>query len=312
MYVVDAVSYYLNRIFAPRLRGYGVSESFLLYTIGVIHTQMTSLLRHWDDRVFKNTVLLLGMEEGSFYEPPAKIDIRCFVVVTIRNSPIETIQSDAYADAGLSKLLPSKEVKEITSEAICYFSKQDFAAMCSRAKLSKGQDLYRELANEYPVAWAALQHLAATNSRTVDYPKVSAEPYFLEGMDKETGVTVVPGEMKIGIYDGYTPEIEPPLMEFLKMLSDDPNGVLLVDSLKSVTRNIAKLLSVLEFVLTRDLAFASTNYYMENGHIERRMKPLRAGHGTSDIRRNLSNTSGLGYKHKAALSRYTTQAKSTE
>lgn len=312
MYVVDAVSYYLNRILAPRLRGCGVSECFLLYTVGVIHTQMTSLLRHWDDRTFRNTVLLLGMEEGSFYEPPAKIDIRCFVVVTIRNSPIETLQSDACGEAGLSKLLPSKEVKEITSEAIRYFSKQDFAAMCSRAKLSERQDLYQELAHEHPAAWTALQHLATTNSRTVDYPKVSAEPYFLEGIDKETGVTAVPGEMKIGIYDGYTPQIEPPLMALLKMLAEDPNGVLLVDSFKSVTRNAAKLLSILEFILTRDLVFASTNCYMENGHIERRMKPLRAGHETSDILRNVSDTSGLGYKHKAALSRYAAQAKSAE
>lgn len=135
---------------------------------------------------------------------------------------------------------------------------------------------------------------------------------FPEGIDKETDVTAVPGEMKIGIYDGYTPQIELPLMALLKMLSDDPNGVLLVDSFKSVTRNAAKLLSILEFILTRDLVFASTNCYMENGHIERRMKPLRAGHETSDILRNVSDTSGLGYKHKAALSRYAAQAKSAE
>ena len=310
---MDAVSHYLNSILAPRLRGYGVSEHFLLRTIGIIHTQMTSLLRHWDDRVFKNTVLLLGLEEGSFYEPRAKIDIRCFVVVAIRNSPIETIQSDAYGEAGLSKSLPSKDVKEITSEAIRYFSKQDFAEMCRQAKLSARQDLYQELANEYPVAWAALKHLAATNSKTVDYPKVSvSEPYFLEGVDKESEIIATSGEMKIGIYDGYTPKIEPPLMAFLKMLSADSDGALIVDSLKSVTRNITKLLSILEFLLTRDLIFASTNYYMENGHVERRMKPLRAGHSTNDMLRNVSNTSGLGYKHKAALSQYAKQAKSTE
>ena len=285
---MDAVSHYLNSILAPRLRGYGVSEHFLLRTIGIIYTQMTSLLRHWDDRVFKNTVLLLGLEEGSFYEPRAKIDIRCFVVVAIRNSPIETIQSDAYGEAGLSKSLPSKDVKEITSEAIRYFSKQDFAEMCRQAKLSARQDLYQELANEYPVAWAALKHLA------------------------ETEITAMSGEMKTGIYDGYSPEIEPPLMAFLKMLSADSNGALIVDSLKSVTRNITKLLSILEFLLTRDLIFASTNYYMENGHVERRMKPLRAGHSTNDMLRNVSNTSGLGYKHKAALSQYAKQAKSTE
>ena len=65
---MDAVGYYLHQILAPRLRNYGVSERFLLETIGVVHTQMTSLLRNWDDRMFRNTVLLLGLEEGSFYD----------------------------------------------------------------------------------------------------------------------------------------------------------------------------------------------------------------------------------------------------
>lgn len=308
---MDAVSCYLNEFLTPRLRSYGVSERFLLYTISTIHTQMTSLLRHWDDRVFRNAVLLLGLEEGSFYEPPAKIDVRCFVVVTIRNSPIETTQSDAYGEAGLDRALENKEVKEITSEAIRYFSKQDFSELCRQAKLSTKQDLYQELAAQHPAAWAALRCLAATNSKSADYAKVPVSgPYRLAGMDEDLEITAKSGQMKIGVYDGYTPEIEPPLMELLRMLAADPNGVLIVDSLKSMTRNFAKLICVLEFLLSRDLAFASTNYYMENGHVERRIKPLRAGHSAREMKQNLSNVTGLGYKHKTALSQYMKQAKS--
>lgn len=310
---MDAVSRYLNDFLTPRLRSYGVSEQFLLHTTSTIHTQMTSLLRHWDDRVFRDTVLLLGLEEGSFYEPPAKIDVRCFVVVTIRNSPIETTQSDAYGETGLNKSLESKDVKEITSEAIRYFSKQDFTEMCRQAKLSTKRDLYQELATQHPVAWAALRCLAATNSKTADYSKVPvSEPYHLAGLDEDSEITAKSGELKIGVYDGYTPEIEPPLMAFLRMLAADPNGALIVDSLKSVTRNFAKLIGILEFLLSRDLAFVSTNYYMENGHVERRVKPLRAGHSTREMKQNLSNTTGLGYKHKAALSQYMKQAQSDE
>lgn len=310
---MDAGSRYLNDYLAPRLRSYGVSEQFLLYTISTIHNQMTSLLRHWDDRVFRNTVLLLGLEEGRFYEPPAKIDVRCFVVVVIRNSPIETTQSGAYGETGLNKPLESNDVKEITSEAIRYFGKQDFAEMCRQAKLSTKRDLYQELAVQHPVAWAALQCLAATNSKAADYTKVPvSEPYHLAGLDKGPEITAKSGKLKVGVYDGYTPEIEPPLMDFLRMLSSDSNGALIVDSLKSVTRNITKLFSILEFLFTRNLIFVSTNYYMENGHVERRMKPLRAGHSANDMLCNLSSTSGLGYKHKAALSQYARQAKSTE
>ena len=127
---MDALSVYFNDILGPRLRKYGVTELFLLQTITVIQTQAASLLRHWDDRAFRDTVLLLGLEEGSFYEPVSKIDIRCFVVVAIRYSPIETLQSSAYAEAGLSSCLPGSAVKEITSEAIRYFSKQDFSELC--------------------------------------------------------------------------------------------------------------------------------------------------------------------------------------
>ena len=58
---------------------------------------------------------------------------------------------------------------------------------------------------------------------------------------------------------------------------------------------------ILEFLLTHDLKFASTNFYIENGHVERRIKPLRAGHTSKEIQKNLSQTAGLGYRHAAAL-----------
>ena len=310
MTVVDAVSHYLNQILAPRLRSYGVSERFLLYTIDTINTQMTSLLRHWDDRVFRNTVLLLGLEEGSYYEPPCKTEVRCFVVVTVRNSPIEAVQSDAYVETGLTKCLTGMHVKDITSEAIHYFSTQDFAAMCRQAKSSTKTDLYLQLKQQHPVAWTALEKLAATSAKTVDYPKVAVENAFALGdLDGDAEVNVEPGKLKVGIYDGYTPEIEPPLKAYLKMLSEGQNGMLVVDSLKSLTRNITKLLDILEFLLTRGLIFASTNFYLENGHVERRMKPLRAGHSTIEMQKNTSNLAGLGYRHKAALSRFAKSSK---
>ena len=64
-------------------------------------------------------------------------------------------------------------------------------------------------------------------------------------------------------------------------------------------------MGILEFLLTRNLLFVSTNYYLENGHVERRMKLLRAGHSTSDVKRNIANTASLAYRHKLILNRYT-------
>ena len=79
------------------------------------------------------------------------------------------------------------------------------------------------------------------------------------------------------------------------------DAMLMLESLKSATRNFEKLLDILEFLLTHDLKFASTNFYIENGHVERRIKPLRAGHTSKETQKNLSQTAGLGYRHAAAL-----------
>ena len=91
------------------------------------------------------------------------------------------------------------------------------------------------------------------------------------------------------------------LLEVLRSLSPSSRSIFVVESLKSATRNFEKLIDILEFLLTHDLKFASTNFYIENGHVERRIKPLRAGHTSKEIQKNLSQTAGLGYRHAAAL-----------
>ena len=93
----------------------------------------------------------------------------------------------------------------------------------------------------------------------------------------------------------------PQLLGVLRSLSPSSRSTFAVESLKSATRNFEKLLDILEFLLTHDLKFASTNFYIENGHVERRIKPLRAGHTSKEIQKNLSQTAGLGYRHAAAL-----------
>lgn len=99
----------------------------------------------------------------------------------------------------------------------------------------------------------------------------------------------------------YSAMWDPQLLEVLRSLSPSSRSIFVVESLKSATRNFEKLLDILEFLLTHDLKFASTNFYIENGHVERRIKPLRAGHTSKEIQKNLSQTAGLGYRHAAAL-----------
>ena len=302
---VDAVTFYLNNILTPRLRKYGVSEEFLFYTVNVVKVQAFSLLRHWDEREFRNTVLLLGIEEGSFYEPVSKLDVRCFVVVAIRNSPIETIQSNAYKAAGLMSPISSLDVKELTSEAVRYFSAQDFATLCEQAKASSLQDLSGDVMRRYPISWAALSKVANCTGKMAEYKRVESEDLFgedgfsfsVEKEDVEKIYTVC--------FDGYDLRVDQELAKILQTLAEESDGAFIVESFKTLTRNVEKLFRVMEFLLSRDKRFVTANIYLRNGHVERRAKPLRAGHTTKEMENNLLQTAGLGYEHKLALNGFT-------
>lgn len=306
--MVADVTQYLQDVLAPTLDHFHVPAAYMRQIIDTVELQMTSFLRHWDDLAFRRTLLLLGSEEGLFYEPAGKADVKCFVVVTLRNSKIETIQSDNYASAGMQARLSSQDVKAITSGAIRFFNPLNFSSMCLQAKNGSGCDYYQEIVERHPVAWAALRALGTTSAKIIDYPKVQYKnPFSIEACNEIQ--TDCADEFKQGrliqetVFDGYSAMWDPKLLAVLRTLSTSSINVFAVDSLKSATRNFEKLMDILEFLLTHDLIFASTNFYIENGHVERRIKPLRAGHTSKEIQKNLSQTAGLGYRHASALNR---------
>ena len=304
--MVEKVTQYLQDGLVPTLDHFRVPAAYTRQIIDTVELQMISFLRHWDDLAFRRTLLLLGSEEGPFYEPAGKVDVKCFVVVTLRNSPIETIQSDNYASAGMQSSLSSQNVKTITSGAIRFFNPLDFSSMCLQAKKCSGCDYYQEIVERHPVAWAALRALGTTSAKIIDYPKVQYNnPFSIEACNE----IQINGEdesqkerlTKKVIFDGYSAMWDPQLLELLRKLSSSSGKIFVVECLKSATRNFEKLMDILEFLLTHDLKFVSTNFYMENGHVERRVKPLRAGHTSKETEKNLSQTAGLGYRHAAAL-----------
>lgn len=304
--MVEKVTQYLQDVLVPTLDHFRVPAAYTRQIIDTVELQMISFLRHWDDLAFRRTLLLLGSEEGPFYEPAGKVDVKCFVVLTLRNSPIETIQSDNYASAGMQSSLSSQNVKTITSGAIRFFNPLDFSSMCLQAKKCSGCDYYQEIVERHPVAWAALRALGTTSAKIIDYPKVQYNnPFSIEACNE----IQINGEdesqkerlTKKVIFDGYSAMWDPQLLELLQKLSSSSGNIFVVESLKSATRNFEKLMDILEFLLTHDLKFVSTNFYMENRHVERRVKPLRAGHTSKETEKNLSQTAGLGYRHAAAL-----------
>lgn len=132
--MVAKVTHYLQEVLAPTLDHFRVPATYASQIIDTVELQMILFLRHWDDLAFRRTLLLLGSEEGPFYEPAGKADVKCFIVVTLRNSPIKTIQSDNYACAGMQNSLSSQDVKEITSGAIRFFNPLDFPPCAYRRR----------------------------------------------------------------------------------------------------------------------------------------------------------------------------------
>lgn len=229
--MVAKVTQYLQEVLAPTLDHFRVPATYASQIIDMVELQMISFLRHWDDLAFRRTLLLLGSEEGPFYEPAGKADVKCFIVVTLRNSPIETIQSDNYACAGMQDSLSSQDVKEITSGAIRFFNPLDFSSMCLQAKNCSGYDYYQEIVERHPAAWAALRALGTTSAKIIDYPKVQYDtPFSIEACDEIQ--TDCAGELQQKrlipkvVFDGY------------KMHPTEKNKIIIDEEVAPIVRRI--------------------------------------------------------------------------
>lgn len=77
-----------------------------------IEMRMNSLLQVWNDKEMRRWILLFAKEEANFYLPNANIDIKSFVVTTIRNSLIESVSSDNYKFAGFHHQLEEDKIKK--------------------------------------------------------------------------------------------------------------------------------------------------------------------------------------------------------
>lgn len=118
-----------------------------------IEMRMKSLLQVWNDKEMRRGILLFAKEEAQFYQPEASIDIKSFVITTIRNSLIESVSSSGYKSAGFKNQLDEKQIKPITSYAIRFFKKFNFEEACNNLKMPNNDNYYLVLINKYPLAW---------------------------------------------------------------------------------------------------------------------------------------------------------------
>ena len=298
----DITEQYLNDKLKPQLTAICVPDVFIGRIAATVREQMLSCIYHWNDESFRKTLLLIGEEEGSFYQPKAGKDVRNFVVVTLRNSALESIHADSYRPITQGKRLTADDIRAITSAAIEYFKEVDFPAMAEQIGLPEN-DKYGELAKKYPVSWAALTMLSNTTTQVTKYnPITITTKPDLNILKQRQAVSElffnkIDSQIVHVTADGYSLTIDPGLRHIIKTALENELPFISY-SFKGLSRNIEKLLVVMEYVLCNERAFITTNYYIANGHVERRMKPLKPGHNTQEIKRNWLNADGITRKHK--------------
>lgn len=294
----DVIKSYLDDILKPTLKHYGTSKSFLEQISSNIGNQLYSAIFHWNNIKFRKALLLIGLEEGAFYEPAGNIDVRCLVVIAIRNSLFETLQSDNYKAAGLPRPLNDSQVKSFIGKSIEYFNKIDIVSLSQKLELGKFTDIYGDIVVRYPVSWAALQILGTNKAKCSRYASLVFDtPYELT----ELNYSVKNRDTDIIVEDGYNSAFSDQYLTALSNIVASDTSCFIISSFKSLTRNFEKLLKIMEFLLSHRKALVSANYYIRNGYVERRIPIVKAEHTTREIRQNLENTSGLGPMHRRAL-----------
>jgi len=196
-------------------------------------------------------------------------------------------------------------IQEITTAAIEYFRTVDFPVLAKEIGTLEN-DLYGSLADKYMLAWDALEQLGKSSSMIIKYATyVMDEDYAptLDNLEKEQAgytnkfkkadSTTATEELA----DGYALSINPGLMDNIENAFANKVPVIF-DSFKGVSRNIEKLLTVMEYILGRKNFIVTTNYLISNGNIERRAKLLKPCHNMDEMIANWKNPAGLTAIHK--------------
>jgi len=287
------INSYFSEYLSPLLSSIGISAKFLTEIIDNVRMQVYSFCSHWSDVGFRNGLMVIGLEEAMFYEPGSLINP--FIVVAIRNSLIETIQSEEYTKTGLTYIPEKNLIKAITAQAIEYFS-------CIKMQpyfVDPSIDIYGIVAQKYPMAWEALKKIGNSTSRATSYEKIGClhDPRRFSCFTPDTNANY---NFKAHVLDGYSAEIDENLKIALHTVISE-NGVFFSESFKAITRNFEKLLHIMEYLLANDRPFVTCNYYITNGYVTKRSPLLRPGHTYTESIKNFENLTGIRKIHREAI-----------
>ena len=293
----NIVDNYLNSVLKKQLERFHISRGAITPILDNIKVQLNSFLFHYHDIEFRNGLLILGSEEGNFYVPKNSM-IANMVVLTIRNSLLEGISSKYYKEYGSSVDLKDNAIKVITSSAITYFASKNLDEYSKHIVIEN--DYYKEVASHYPVAMNALIELAKCSDLEVehDYPSISYhQPYELVELSSPKNRSFIDDTVESGI----SPMFNQTLCHLLKGIKNKESQFFYTDCFKCVTRNFEKMLRILEFILTHDAFFITSNYFITKDYVSRRRMLVKASHSDSEMFEKLKDLTDVSNKYKDIL-----------
>jgi hypothetical protein len=287
---------YTQSVLAPQLLALGLNKHQRQIVLEDVTQRLESLLAHWSDLSFRRTVLVLGTEEASFWEPrSASLEMRSLVVVAVRNSLVTDLNADrAYTPKLRSRrqFLPDERMPWLTGEAIKYFQGVSLDAVHDQVH----QDMFGSLPRRFPNAWHVLSLLGNSPDHeiTCELPMAASEPMDLSGLRGCTeGHTVIESGIDPG-FDRY-------LVDALRQIERRQVGALITPSFKHITRNPEKLLSVIDRILCHGGTVLTPNYLLSPAYLARRNPLLRPIHSNDEMASRLANPEGLSERHRDAL-----------
>lgn len=304
--MTDAIDMYLDTILTPQLEHLG-EQSFpgaIEAVVTDIRRRLQSVLSRWHDLPTRNTLLLLGREEGAFYEPrSASLEVRAFVVVTVRNSLLEDlgIPGASLIPGGVpeeEKPMQETDVRPITEAAISYWQTIDVQRLHFLPPAAE-DDPFGRLPKDAPHAWHVLSALANARERTVPFAPCQAPRPSLPRATVEHDP-----EKRAVVLSGITPEFDTLMVSSLRAIRNGRLKYLYSDSWKWLTRHPGKLYRALDFALAHGGTVVTQNYLLTATMACRRRVLIRPAHTVDGLYAKFHDVrllDGLELPHQAIM-----------
>lgn len=297
----DIVKKYISNHLLVHLENQEISNEQIQIITKDVSLRLRSLLACWHDKDYITPLFEIVKEEATFYEPRCNIHIRSLIVMGIRNSAIEDVHSTNPFNQFLKvpkghPIQSSAFLRGVTTDAITFFKKNlkqrdNFTSIYENI-------LFKGLNETYPRAWKLLESMRS--KKTIHSFKVpSGIPVILEQVNsfQSNEVKIVGAELS-----GINPYLDDGLLNQLKHVSRSTNdSIFLTPSFKHISRDIEKVMKVLDFLVYVDVPILTPNYFCTSQKVSVRKQLLKPIHSNHELKKVLTNTFGLEKEHARLL-----------